>query len=398
MKRSTQFVIAGLLIALIVGGLLAEGAVRFVAAVDKPLGGALHEFDPMGVQIEPDGPLGYRQRPNGVLHYFNGTTASSNSMGFRGPVVAPVRPSGTIRVMLFGGSTTHGYAVNDDQTIDAYMRELLPAKYPGRQFEVVNFGFDGYDSYQDLTRLQADGIRLQPSIVIFNTGINDVRDAWYPNLRDADPRTLIWGDVVRRLVAEQARGGPTLWTRLKHYLYVARLPGVIRDDLNRRKELHAHVVATASPRSVVAHTGPDSGLAPPYPDAARFFERYIRSAVALSLQAGAGVLLSTPPSALRTYPPTATSKQSYWVWDAKTTQAYRDTLAARLRAIATDEHRAGQPVLYAAPSVDSAAFLDDCHLKPVGNRAVAAAFVDAIAPLVASIGASPRDDRGTARP
>ncbi len=386
MKRSTVFAIAGIGIALVVGAGLAEGTVRLLAAVDKPLGDGLRGFDPMGVQIEPSGTLGYRQRPNGALHYANGTTATSNSLGYRGPVVSLDRPTGTIRVLLFGGSTSHGYAVNDDQTIDAYMRSILAAKYPGRHFEVVNLALDGYDSYQDLQRLIADGLRLQPSVVILNTGINDVRDAWYPNLREADPRTLIWGDVVNRLLAERARGGPTIWTRAKHYLYTARVPGYIREQRQRKAEIAAHHSAPGLPSESIASAAPvgaDSAKPrPPYPDAANFFERHVREATRLSLNQGAAVLLSTPPSALPTYPPDATSSQGYWVWNAAVTQRYRDTLSARLKLIAADEHRAGHAVGYIAPAVAKPQFLDDCHLKPDGNRAVAEAFADALGPLL----------------
>ena len=342
----------------------------------------------MAAQIEPEGRLGYRQRPNAVLHYFNGTTASSNALAYRGPEVSIARPPGTVRIILLGGSTTHGYGVNDDQTIDAYMRTLLPEHYPGRRFEVVNLALDGYDSYQILERLQSDGLPLQPSIVILNTGINDVRNAWFPNLREADPRTLIWGDVVNRMLADQARGGPTVWTRVKHYLYIARVPGYIRDQLRRRRELQERQARPATAGSAgtraAATAGGTSGA--PYPDAAEFFEQHVRRAVALSLQSGASVLLSTPPSSLASYAPTATSEQTYWVWNAKTTQAYRDELARRLRLIEADELRQRHAVRYAAPAVALPLFLDDCHLKPDGNRSVAATFVDAIAPLLPPIG------------
>lgn len=378
-------------IALLVGVGLAEGATRLCAAISRPLGDGLRGWDPMAVQIEPFGHMGYRQRPNSVLHYFNGTTASTNALAYRGPEVSIARPAGTIRILLFGGSTTHGYGVNDDQTIDAYMRTLLPAAYPGRHFEVVNLALDGYDTYQILQRLQSDGLRLQPNIVILNVGINDVRSAWYPNLRDADPRTLIWADVLDRLVAEQARGGPTLWSRVKHYSYLARVPGYINEQLRRRREINARKVRTAADsaagaRPTAAAKGTSGTSGPPYPDAANFFERHVRQSVALSLQNGAAVLLSTPPSALRSYAPTATSEQNYWVWDAKTTQDYRDELARRLRLIEADEHREGQPVRYVTPSVPLPFFLDDCHLKPDGNRSVAASFVEAIAPLIPPVG------------
>ena len=77
----------------------------------------------------------------------------SNALAYRGPEC----PSpGTVRIILLGGSTTYGYGVNDDQTIDAYMRSLLPEHYPGRHFEVVN-GARWIRQLSDSRTTQADG-------------------------------------------------------------------------------------------------------------------------------------------------------------------------------------------------------------------------------------------------
>jgi lysophospholipase L1-like esterase len=361
-------------------GLLAEGTIRAYASVNRAFGAGLKEFDPMAVQIEPHGRLGYRQRPNSVLHYGNGAVATANSMNYRGPEV-PLHPApGTIRIILLGGSTTHGFGVADDQTIDTYMRQQLTAKYPGVRFDVVNLALDGYDALQMLERLRTDGLPMSPSIVVLNEGINDVRNAQFPNLTDSDPRTLIWEAVLARLRDEQ-RHGPSLWTLMKHYSYTARTPGYIREQLRRRQE-------EASRRGIApvqaGRAAPDARHGPPYPEAAEYFERNMREMVRLSLADGAAVLLSTPPSALPTYAPTATSNRSYWIIDAKTTQTYRDTLARRLRLIDSTEEAQHHAVRYVAPTVEANQFLDDCHLTPDGNRAVAAAFVAAIEPFVAA--------------
>jgi lysophospholipase L1-like esterase len=268
------------------------------------------------------------------------------------------------------------------------MRAILRERFPTHQFEIVNLALDGYDSYQMLQRLQSDGLPMHPTVVVLNEGINDVRGAWFPNLTDADPRTMLWLADLERLRAEHERGGPTLWTRLKHVLYIARLPGYVREQLGRRRELQQRVATSHSVASSSTPTLTQAGAVsghPPYPDAATFFERHMRQMVDLSLEQGSAVLLSTPPSALRGYAATATSQQNYWVIDAKTTQAYRDQLAARLLSIESDERAKGHAVRYVGPVVPAPLFLDDCHLKSGGNRIVAAAFVDAIVPLIQAI-------------
>jgi hypothetical protein len=365
---------------------LAEGVVRLYAYVDKGTGATLGHLDPYAVQVEPHGTLGYRQRPHASLHYINGTVATANAMGFRGPEV-PVTPKpGTTRIILLGGSTTHGWGLPDGNSIDDHMRRLLAQKYPGRAFDVINLALDGYDNLQNLERLRSDGLRLSPNIVILNDGINDVRNAWLPNLKPNDPRTLIWEPVLERMRREQAQGGPGLWTRVKHYSVLARIPGFIRDQRRLATELASKAAANGKASAAMA-TGAvqagDHAGGPPYPEAADFFERYGRQIVTESLASGASVLLSTPASALPMYRDTTTSTQSYWVHNAKTTQLLRDELARRLQRIAADEQKLGHPVRYVAPKItDLKLYLDDCHLTSEGNAVEAAVFVDAIAPFI----------------
>jgi hypothetical protein len=368
---------------------LAEGVVRIYTHVSKGTGAMLGYLDPYAVQVEPHGTLGYRQRPHANLHYFNGTVATANGMGFRGPEV-PVKPApGTTRIILLGGSTTHGWGLNDGHAIDDHMRRLLAQRYPGRAFDVINLALDGYDNLQNLERLRSDGLRLSPDIVILNDGINDVRNAWLPNLKPNDPRTLIWEPVLERLRYEQVHG-PALWTRVKHYSVLARIPGYIRDQRRQGAELAAKAKESGRSKQGAAPGAVQAGNAggPPYPEAAEFFEKYGRQIVTESLASGASVLLSTPASALPMYADTAVSTQSYWVRDAKTTQQLRDELARRLQRIASDEQQLGHPVRYVAPKItDLKLYLDDCHLTDAGNAAEAAVFVDAIAPFIE---ASPR--------
>ena len=364
MRRATVF---GLVLFVIMAGvtlLLAEVALRVYAATsDGWLAGRLGA-DPYDVLVEPMGETGYRPRPDRTFNYDNGTAAHSNSMGYRGPEVAVPKPAGTTRVLLLGGSTTHGWGVDDGETIDGYMREALARAYPDRHFEVVNLAFDGYDSWQLLERLRIDGLRLEPDFVIVNTGVNDVKNARYPDLQeDPDPRTLLWGGELHRLRAEKEAGGPSLFTRLKHHFYLFRLPGILRE----------------------ARSSGPSGPIVPHPDARDFFERNLHRIVALADQADAVLLLSTDPSSLRTrYQPSDTSHRGYWLADAGSTQEYRDSLDARLRSVADSARDAGLAVGFVAPAdIPPGDFLDDTHLTAAGNRRLAAAFVAAMAPFLA---------------
>jgi lysophospholipase L1-like esterase len=372
---------------------LGEGVVRLYSRMDKTTGDALRSIDPYAVQVEPHGRMGYRQKPHAALHYTNGTIATANAMRFRGPEVPIHAVPGTTRIILLGGSTTHGWFIPDGRTIDVYMRRLLSERYPGRNFEVVNLALDGYDNLQNLERLRSDGLPLKPDIVVLNDGINDVRNAWLPNLKENDPRTLIWEPVLARMRREQAQGGPSLWTRTKHYSVLARVPGFIRDrqrladELATKGEQNRKASTTDAMKATTPATARVGG--PPYPEAADFFEKYGRVIVQESLESGAAVLLSTPASSLPLMPDTTTSTQSYWVHNAKTTQQLRDELARRLQRITADEQELGHRVRYVAPKLtDMKLFLDDCHLTPDGFAAEAAILVDALAPFIDSTAAA----------
>lgn len=355
--------------------LMGEATVRAVAAIDPQLGRLVREYDPMAVLIEPHGTFGYRQRPGSIYHYGNGSRATANEQGFRGPTVAVPKPDGVVRVVVLGGSTSHGWGVNDDSTIDAHMRRILTERYPSRRFEVVNLGFDGYDSYQDLERLRSDGLRLAPDVVIVHSGINDVRNARFADLRDPDPRTLIWEPVLRRLRDEHARGGPTTWTRVKHRLMLARLGSIVRDRTRaRRPPAVVHGDRGARTAAIASFTAADQ------------FERRVEEISRLVLAQGGAVMLSTPPSSLRiSYRPVDMSGRDYWIGTAEQTQAYRDTLDTRMRAVGERLRGRGGRVVYVSHALAGAQFLDDAHPTADGNRQIASDFAAALPLLLPNL-------------
>ena len=361
-------VLAGL--GLLIGAVCGEAGLRlYASAISSSFARELVQRDPFAVLIEPHGELGYRQKRLGKYRYGNGTVATTNAMGFRGPEVANPRPAGTYRIVLSGGSSTHGWGVHDDETIDWYMREILRRRYPDRAFEVVNLAFDGYDAYQVFERLRSEWHWLNPDAVIVNTGVNDVRNARFPMLKDRDPRTLIWGAEVARLAEERRRGGPSSWTRIKHYSYLARLPGLIRARLARRP----------SPPSPG-----DGSETRPNLQAIDYFERNLWRIVDL-LDPATALILATPPSLLHTkYRPTDVSARTYWLVDAATTQKVRDSLAARMQSVVERLRAQGIGGTYLKPTPPASMFLDDAHLTPDGNREMAMMFVDALSRHIAA--------------
>lgn len=352
---------AGLVAAL----LLAEGAVRLYAHLGGDAGRRLAARDPQAILYEPFGVFGYRPTPGKVEKYYNGTRSTFNTMGYRGPLVDTAKPKGVFRIVLLGGSTMAGYGVNDDQTIDAYMRGLMRSRHPQSCVEVVNLALGGYDSYQDYERLRVDGLHLSPDVIVLHTGINDVRNARYPDLGSPpDPRTLIWESVMSQLRTAAATG-PSLWSTVKHYSYLARLPGYVREILRQGHELTA-----------IQQDGP-------YDSAVEYFGVNVTQTIKLGLEAGAAVILSSPPSAIPVRnAPTDPVEKSYWIRDAGTTETYRMRLAGRLRAIAAQWRTEGSRVSYVSHTLRLDQFLDDAHLTAAGNAVVAQDLVEAMEPFL----------------
>ena len=109
------------------------------------------------------------------------TEAAIHLDGFRlnGRSQAPwPMPENAFNVFVFGGSTTIGVGVRDDETIPAQLQHMLRKKLSadkiGKQINVYNFGSPGYFSLIErvwFETLLLDGI--EPDYVIFIDGYND---------------------------------------------------------------------------------------------------------------------------------------------------------------------------------------------------------------------------------
>jgi lysophospholipase L1-like esterase len=77
---------------------------------------------------------------------------------------------GAIKIVAIGSSTTagEGQIVPYPQRLEAALR----AKYPGRNFDVLNRGVGGEEAPDELRRMQWDVIDERPSVVIWQVGTN----------------------------------------------------------------------------------------------------------------------------------------------------------------------------------------------------------------------------------
>jgi lysophospholipase L1-like esterase len=212
--------------------------------------------------VEPDEQFGYRLRPGGTFPAGPNAVIHINAQGFRGPALALSKPTGTYRVLTLGGSTTFGWAVDEEATYPSRLEERLrqrciPAL--GDRIEVVNGGVPGYQSSQTALRFEADWVRYAPDMVLLMEGLNDllaaepqaagsdqppevssrwlVASAWQVRVHQlyawsrAHSAAVRWLDQTMRPMAPMRReGGPSLHRVLERSLdridRVARASGV----------------------------------------------------------------------------------------------------------------------------------------------------------------------------
>jgi hypothetical protein len=108
-------------------------------------------------------------------HPFTGEFVNIDKNGFRvGKNQGPWPPDPVnYNVFIFGGSTTFGYGVPDEQTVASYFQAIAD-KSMSRVYKIYNFGRGSYYSSQECVlfqRLLVSGVI--PDMVMFIDGLND---------------------------------------------------------------------------------------------------------------------------------------------------------------------------------------------------------------------------------
>lgn len=104
-----------------------------------------------------------------------------NSMGFRGREVPLHKGAGILRIITFGGSTSH--AGDYPRKLEAVLRRQPPGGY--KDVEVINAAVPTWTTTQNLVQFISRAVYLHPDIVIFYEAINAVHMSdfyWLYNL------------------------------------------------------------------------------------------------------------------------------------------------------------------------------------------------------------------------
>ncbi len=122
-----------------------------------------------------DPEIGNRYYPNQDGHMVSVgevvATLRTNSLGYRGPTFPREKRPGVTRIACLGDSYTFGIGVSEGATYPEVLAELLGAE---RVVEVLNFGFAGYNTENELRCYLHLARDYAPDVVVLGHTLDDV--------------------------------------------------------------------------------------------------------------------------------------------------------------------------------------------------------------------------------
>jgi lysophospholipase L1-like esterase len=130
---------------------------------------ALHE-------TQAGSPWLYRLRPGAELSAADGIRYRINAEGFRDRPRARPKPAGVYRVIVLGDSIAFGYGVSSEDAFPARLERGLARAGPTPRIEVLNFGVNGYNPYNEAALVEQLAPVYGPDLVLVQFCVNDLND------------------------------------------------------------------------------------------------------------------------------------------------------------------------------------------------------------------------------
>ena len=163
----------GLVLAVcLAGGVAGEWIVR------RKVGAPMPERLPL-LTVQANALRGFEMMPG--LHYTYHHAVHVNALGLRGPELAQKQP-GEVRVLFVGDSFVYGQGVGERETLPYLLEQELERIDPrGRAWTVVNGGYRGYDTRQELALIEELGPRIGADLVVLGWFWNDFLERDIPS-------------------------------------------------------------------------------------------------------------------------------------------------------------------------------------------------------------------------
>jgi lysophospholipase L1-like esterase len=128
---------------------------------------------PQLIRPSSDPKVIYELVPNQSVQFCD-QRVTVNALGFRGPLVEPVKPPDTKRIVGLGDSLMFGWGVGDAEYYLALIAERLARKDAGRTVEVINSAVPGYNTVMEVETLKGKLLQFTPDLVIIEYVDNDL--------------------------------------------------------------------------------------------------------------------------------------------------------------------------------------------------------------------------------
>ncbi len=305
--------------------------------------------------------LGVAGRPHGSIRAF-GHEVILNSRGQRGDEPEMPKPKGRFRVICEGGSTTFDYLAPDNaHTWPA----ILGRSLANSNADVVNAGFPGWTTAENLISLSLNDLDLAPDLVILYAGINDLQPAGH--IPFAPDYSLGHGDLLPRNLG--LLGTPLPWLARSAFLES------LLDIVDPKRPLRA----TRYAASWEWKGGPRRADIPD--EAVRVFARNVRSIIGLARAHGARTLLIAQ-SARFGAGRQARDRDYVESWaPGLTADGYRRSLARYREALVALASETGAALFdpFASGTFVDADFWDPFHFAPPGSERFASLLAGEVA-------------------
>lgn len=246
------------------------------------------------------------------------------------------KPSGTVRIFCFGGSTAYGHPFDGRTAFPRWLQDLLKAEDPEKNFEVINAGGISYASYR-IVPLIKETLQYQPDLMVIETGHNEFLERrTYAGLLDQ----------ARGVLAVRARLEELNTYRALRALLKPLLPDKSRgdsrkkDDASARRNSHKSVLK----EEVSAILDRSAGLDLYHRDeeltkgVVQHFAHNLRAMISLCRNAGVPVIMVESASNLKDFSPFKSEHGSdLSAGDKKEIRRMLDRTAALLQSGKTEE-------------------------------------------------------------
>lgn len=135
-------------------------------------------IDPGGKFFRKHSTLGYSHIPGrftatlGSDYSFN-VTHLPNTLRITRPIDSNKEPRRKEEIWVFGGSFTHGWSINDEETYPWLLQERFP------KYDVINFGVSGYGTIHSLLQFREALKTKTPKVaVLAYAGFHDARNTF----------------------------------------------------------------------------------------------------------------------------------------------------------------------------------------------------------------------------